>query len=331
MAGQVLAGVDIGGTKTAVVLSAEPPSVLKRIAFPTCPEAGPEPALRRIVDGIRAALASQNLQASDLHSIGVSCGSPQDPARGIIQAPPNLPTWKDVPITAILQREFGVCCHLENDANAGALAEWRFGAGKGADSMVFLTMGTGLGAGLVLNGQLYSGVSNTAGEIGHVRLTRTGPVGYGKTGSVEGWASGGGMAQVARTMVKAALRQGRPTILSALLDNGALSAKEVWEAAQRQDAVAQEIVHSTGKRLGETLAILIDLLNPQCIVIGGLAMRMGEALLGPARAVIEREALVPAARACRIVPARLREQIGDIAALCVAINGQQPHRRIGDR
>jgi len=312
-----LVGVDVGGTKTAILVSLKAPSVLERIEFPTRPAKGPEPALRLIKEGIHNLLSKRRLKAT---AIGVSCGGPLDHIQGIIQAPPNLSTWVDVPIKAILEQEFGVTCHVENDANAGAVAEHRFGAGQGCRNMIFLTMGTGLGAGIITDGHLYHGTNDFAGEIGHVRLTRSGPVGYHKAGSVEGWASGGGMVQVAAKAVEAARRKKQPTLLLELLQTGKpITAREVALAARKGDAVAARILRSTGRRLGETLAILVDILNPERIVIGGLAMRLGDTLLGPAREVMQREALPYSTAVCRIVPAQLDERIGDVAALCVAM------------
>ncbi len=313
-------GVDVGGTKTAIVLCSEPPIILERVAFPTLPEQGPQRALDTIQKTIHQLIQKHGLAPADIAAIGVSCGGPLDRVAGVIQSPPNLPNWDNVPIVSTLQREFGVDCRLENDANAGAVAEHRFGAGKGTQHMIFLTMGTGFGAGIIADGRLYHGVSDTAGEIGHVRLTSSGPVGYNKAGSVEGWASGGGMAQTAVQQVKAATEKGEVTSLAAqLATNKTLTAKDVADAARQGDAVAKRIVHSTAERLGEALAILVDLLNPELIVIGGLAMRFGDSLLAPARIVMQREALDVPARACKIVPAALGEQIGDIAAICVAM------------
>jgi glucokinase len=319
MPSRLLIGVDIGGTKTAVLASLDPPSVLERIEFPTRPARGPGPAIGLIKRGIRELLSKQLAGSAELAAIGVSCGSPLDPIRGVIQAPPNLPTWVDVPITAILTQEFGVKCELENDANAGAVAEHRFGAGQGCRHMVFITMGTGFGAGIIADGRLYRGANDMAGEIGHVRLTRSGPVGYDKAGSVEGWASGGGMAQVAQRVVAAARRRREHTLLAHRSKAGVITARDVGLAAQRGDAVAQRIVRSTGRRLGEALAILVDLLNPERIVIGGLAMRLGDMLLEPARRVVRREALAVSGETCQIVPAALDERIGDVAALCIAM------------
>jgi len=320
MSGGFWAGVDIGGTKTAVVLSSEPPSVLCRTEFPTLPERGPERALSSILRAIHKSMSGQGLDRDGLTAIGVSCGGPLNSTTGRIQAPPNLSTWVDVPITSIMEKEFGAPCRLENDANAGAVAEHKFGAGKGTRNMVFLTMGTGLGAGIIVDGRLYRGTNDAAGEIGHVRLTRTGPVGYHKAGSVEGWASGGGLARVATAAVASARRRGEKSLLTGCLArNHTLTARDVAEAARAGDALAKRLIRGTGRRLGEALAILVDILNPERIVIGGLAMRLGDDLLMPARAVLNREALSSSASVCSIVPAALGEQIGDLAALCVAI------------
>jgi glucokinase len=301
----------------------EPPHTLARIAFATNPEKGPAFAIQRIVSSLNEILSSHGLTRADLAGIGISCGGPLDPILGVIQSPPNLPTWKDIPICRSLEAEFRTCCSLENDANAGALAEAHFGAGRGAKDLVFLTMGTGLGAGLILNGELHRGASHAAGEIGHVRLTRSGPHGHGKGGSVEGWASGGGMAQVARMYVKSALARGESTRLAGGAGEipDAITARDVAEAAQAGDAVAMAIVRGVGEKLGEAMSILIDVINPECIVVGGLALRFGEALLGPAREIVRREALGGSAESCRIVAAALGERIGDVAALCVAIQG----------
>ena len=320
MDAKVWIGVDIGGTKTAIVLSPGPPAIQGRLEFATLAAKGPARALELIGDGIRELLRRERLKISALRGIGVSCGSPLDSARGIIQAPPNLATWIDVPVKAILEEQFHTFCQVENDANAGAVAEHRYGAGRGCDDLVFLTMGTGFGAGIIVGGRLYHGACDSAGEIGHVRLTRGGPVGYHKAGSVEGWVSGGGMAQVARRAVLDARKRGITTALAGHLRPGAaLTARDVATAAAKGDAIAIRVIQSTGKRLGEVLAMLVDILNPQRIVIGGLALRMGDSLLAPARAVMRREALAPAAESCEVVPAALGERIGDIAALCVAM------------
>jgi glucokinase len=296
------------------VLSSHPPDCLGRIEFPTLPEQGPERALRLIIESARSLLAQHGFAEDAIAAIGVSCGSPLDRVRGIIQAPPNLSTWVDVPIRRQLEETFHTTCRVENDANAGAVAEHRFGAGVGADHMIFLTLGTGLGAGIIAAGSLYLGANGDAGEIGHVRLSPTGPVGYHKAGSIEGWSSGGGIAQLAQMTLA---RSGRSSSLHALREE--VTARDVGQAAHAGDAVARSILRRSGERLGQALAMLIDVLNPQRIVLGGLAWRMGEHLLAPMRRVMEREALPQTLRACEIVPAALGEKIGDVSALCVAM------------
>jgi glucokinase len=276
--------------------------------------------LRLIVSGIHDMLAQRGADATASVRLGVSCGGPLDRVQGIIQSPPNLPSWNEVPIKAILEREFAAECLVENDANAGAVAEHRFGAGQGCQNMVFLTMGTGLGGGIIMDGRLYRGSNDLAGEVGHLRLTRSGPIGYHKKGSAEGWASGGGMAQVAQQAVAAALKKRRPTRLAKLYRSGSpITAKDIGAAARKGDRIAREVLETTGERLGEVLAILIDLLNPDRIVIGGLAMRLGDLLLEPARRVATHEALELPARTCQVIPAELGESIGDVAALCIAM------------
>jgi len=307
---RVYLGVDVGGTKTAVILSARPPEALGRIEFATSPEMGPARALRLIVESGRSLLEQHGL---GVQAVGVSCGSPLDRVKGIIQAPPNLSTWVDVDIRSLLEEAFDAPCQVENDANAGAVAEHRFGAGVGADHMVFLTLGTGLGAGIIANGSLYLGAQGDAGEIGHVRLSPTGPVGYHKAGSIEGWSSGGGIAQLAAQVLA---RPGRRSALHAVEN---VTARDVGLAAQAGDAVARSILRRSGERLGQTLAMLMDVLNPQRIVLGGLAWRMGEPFMAPMRRVMEREALPQTLRACEVVPAALGEKIGDVAAMCVAM------------
>src|SRR5215472_10185726 len=242
------AGVDIGGTKTAVLVSAEPPNVLDRMEFATLPQNGADPALDQIKRSLHSMLAKLGPAGSSPAGIGVSCGSPLDAKRGIIQAPPNLPTWIDIPIVRLLEAEFGCPVFLENDANAGALAECRFGAGKGAGNLVFLTMGTGFGAGIIIDGRIYSGTNGNAGEIGHVRLTPQGPIGYHKAGSAEGWVSGGGVAQWAAEMIETARKEGEGSMLMNLPAGHAVTARDVGLAADKGDLLACRIVSQLGEK-----------------------------------------------------------------------------------
>lgn len=225
-----------------------------------------------------------------------------------------------MPIVERFERHYGVPASLENDANAGALAEWRFGAGRGTKNLIFLTFGTGIGAGLILDGSLYAGTNGMAGEIGHVRLTPSGPIGYGKAGSVEGYCSGGGIAQLAGMELERARQAGRAAgLLGDMPDPGKLTAKDVAIAAQAGDALALHILETTGTYLGMALSILIDMLNPERIVIGSIYARCEQFIAPAMQRVIAAEALELSRQVCRVVPAALGEDIGNYAALSIAL------------
>ncbi|GAB1483219.1 hypothetical protein MASR2M78_20350 [Treponema sp.] len=191
--GNHIIGVDIGGTKTALSLWTRDARLLEKTKFAT--EGNADTVIARIVDEIRLLLSGAGLVAKEIIALGISCGGPLDSKAGLILSPPNLPTWDRIPIVERLESATGIRAHLENDANACALAEWYQGAGRGFDNVIFLTFGTGLGAGLILNGTLYRGACDLAGEVGHIRWRESGPLGYGKEGSWEGFCSGGGISR----------------------------------------------------------------------------------------------------------------------------------------
>ena len=316
-------GIDIGGTKTAVVLGSvegDRISIDEKRRFPT-EKTGWEPNVEKILDGIADILAEKHLVPSDIRAAGVSCGGPLDAEQGLIQSPPHLALWDNVPICRLVEERFGIRCFLQNDANACALAEWKFGAGRGTRNMAFITFGTGFGAGLILDGRLYAGTNGNAGEAGHIRLTEFGPSGYGKLGSVEGYCSGNGIAQLGKTVVLREFQNGRKVgFCASVADIDGLDAKIIGDAADEGDPVAQEIYALSGKYLGMALSILIDLLNPEAIVIGSIFERSGQWLRPAAEEVIRREALSCAAKVCRVLPAELGNSIGDIAAVAIAVD-----------
>ncbi len=307
-------GLDIGGTKIAIVKGDENGRVLQKIKFAN--DAPCRTILERVFDAIE--------ELGSAEAIGISCGGPLDSRQGIIQSPPNLPGWDDIPIVRLLRERTGMPAFLQNDADACALAEWRFGAGQGSQSMVFLTFGTGLGAGLILNGALYSGAFGCAGEIGHVRMEPHGPIGYGKEGSLEGFCSGGGLKQLAVRRAQELLDEGKqPSFCPSYERLASVTAQSVAEAAFAGDAEAIAIYRQCGDMLGRGIAILLDLLNPEKIVIGSIYARAQALLEESMRESILREALPKNAAACEILPAALGESLGDIAALSVAITGIQ--------
>jgi glucokinase len=302
---KIFIGIDIGGTKTAISAGGEG-LIFEKKAFPT--DRNLETALGNIFRETEALIGKYRDgapgPARSVAALGISCGGPLDSGRGIVQSPPNLPGWDDVPIVAMLEQRFSLPAFIENDANACALAEWYYGAGRGCKNMIFLTFGTGLGAGLILDGKLYRGANGLAGELGHIRMSEDGPPGYGKRGSFEGWCSGGG--------------------LSAAYSDAygeKISGGEVCIRAERGDEKALVIIEKSALMLGRGLALLIDLINPDRIVIGSIFTRSEALFRATIEQVIRDEALPLAAGVCDVQPARLGEALGDTAAICVAVNG----------
>ena len=311
-------GIDIGGTKCVVLAGTDKMQVLQRHQFDTEPSRGPVRIIDQLLELSRSVVAE--LSSQELIAVGISCGGPLDAKRGIIQSPPNLPGWNDIPITKILQESLQVPVFLKNDANACALAEWKYGAGKGSSNMIFLTFGTGLGAGLILDGRLYEGTTGLAGEIGHLRLAEDGPEGYGKRGSFEGFCSGAGIEKLARKIIKRKLDNGEQVALihKDQCQEG-MSTKILAEAAALGDETALEVFANSAEYLGRGLSLLIDILNPERIVIGSVYARNPDLFHATCQEVIEREALPGSSAICQILPAALGDKVGDYACLSVAM------------
>jgi glucokinase len=325
----MLLGFDIGGTKCAVVLGRTGPGGMqgadgmnieildREMVYTDRPVYEMIDLLFELAENL---LARQGLSAQHLRGIGISCGGPLNSRSGIILSPPNLPGWDNIPIVELAKKRFRTTVTLQNDANACAVAEWKYGSGKGINNLIFLTFGTGMGAGLILDGRLYSGITDLAGEVGHLRLAEQGPVGFGKEGSFEGFCSGGGIAQLAQLKVRKQLQMGvKVSFCKSLGDLPRLTAKIVAEAAFEGDPVAIEIYQTCASFLGRGLSLLIDILNPEMIIIGSIYGRAKELLEASMKKVIEREAIADSRKACRIVPAGLGEQLGDMAALSMAV------------
>lgn len=309
-------GVDIGGTKGAVLLLA-PDSwqVLARRQFPAPPRCADY--LAAIDQHLHALRAAHGVATSPPTAIGIACGGPLDSRAGIVQRPPHLPDWDDTPVAAWLSARHGAPAYLQNDADAGALAEWYWGTGQGVQNLAFITFGTGFGAGLITGGRLIEGRAGMAGEIGHLRLTDDGPEGYGKRGSVEGWCSGAGIAARVRAAVAA-----QPAAAGALLaavagDAARLSPAELFATARAGDPLALTLVQETGRRVGQALALLVDLLNPERLILGSLYVRGHDLLRTPILAGLHAEALPANAAGVDLVPAALGEAIGDYATMAI--------------
>lgn len=308
-------GFDIGGTKCAVSIGQEVEGrllILDKKVVPTDHTISPYEMIDRM-----CTLAEEMTDTIDC--IGISCGGPLDSREGIIQSPPNLPGWNNVEIIKYLKGRYNASVSLQNDANACAVAEWKYGSGKGCQNMIFLTFGTGMGAGLILDGKLYEGSNGMAGEIGHVRISSYGPVGFGKAGSFEGFCSGNGLAQIGQMLAKEKLQMGRKVSYCERVESlQDITALGIAERANEGCEDALEVYRLCGEMLGRGLSILIDILNPECIVLGGVFQRSEHLLRTAMEESIRQECLKASRSVCRIVPALLKENIGDYAALAVA-------------
>ncbi len=306
----VLLGFDIGGTKCAVIFGDDKGEIFYREEIPT---SSPKETLKKLFS-----LAEKSGYKAE--RAGVSCGGPLDEKTGVIKSPPNLKGWDNIPITDMIENRFKIPANLRNDANACALAEWRLGAGKGSENMIFLTFGTGLGAGLILNGKLYSGTNGNAGEVGHIRMAKSGPLGYGKAGSLEGFVSGGGLAQMGKKYAEKCFEKGASCgFCKDENDIPNITAKSIATAAENGDKGALAIYRKCGKYLGKGLSVIIDILNPETIVIGSIFARSEKLLVPEMEKELKKEALAISRECVKIVPAKLQEKIGDYAALITAM------------
>ena len=313
-------GIDIGGTKCAVILGNEDRAVIEKRILETDHGVSASAMIERIIDTADEVILNHPDKA--IIAVGISCGGPLDSRTGTIHSPPNLPGWDDVFIVDMVRKRVNTPVFLQNDANACALAEWKFGAGMGCDNLIFLTFGTGMGAGLILDGRLYSGIRDMAGEIGHIRMETDGPVGYGKSGSFEGFCSGGGIAQLAKIRGRELLSLGMAIPYCPDPEElYRISARDVAEWARRGEEESIAIYRKSGRYLGRGLSILIDLLNPERIIIGSIFSRDHNLLYPSAIEIIKEESLRIPMESCEILPAGLGDSIGDIASLAVALNG----------
>ncbi len=314
-------GLDVGGTKCAVILGrcGDTMEIIDRIAFPTEAKKGFDHTIENIYAAIEEMMVRHSLSAENVQALGISCGGPLNSKTGRVLSPPNLFGWDDIPIVELMETRYGIPTALQNDANACALAEWRWGAGKGSSIMLFLTFGTGLGAGIVIGGKVLQGACGNAGELGHWRLADFGPSGYGKVGAFEGFCSGGGIAQVAHSVGASYAQRGQAPAWY----NGEVSAKTVALAAAAGDEAAVEVFDESARRLGQGLALVMDLLNPDCIVIGSVYTRAEALFQKEMHRVLKKEVLPASYEACRVVPARLGDSIGDYAALSLAVQAAE--------
>lgn len=300
-------GFDIGGTKCAVSLGKwenQALEILERREILT------KNSPLETFDGLAVFVDEWN-KTFAIKGAGISCGGPLDSERGVITSTPNLAEeWHGFAVVSYIKSRFGLKAKLENDANASAVAEWKFGAGRGAKNVIFMTFGTGLGAGLILDGKLYSGTNGNAGEIGHVRLENDGPTGYRKAGSAEGFCSGNGIRRLAQIRAR---EKGFE------LGDG-VTTKMLFERARANDEFALSVVRESAEKFARVVSLLIDLFNPEIIAAGGVFMRNYDLFMPIIEPIVERESLTDSYKVCKILPAQIGENIGDYAALAIAVS-----------
>jgi glucokinase len=317
-------GIDIGGTKLATVVADRTGHILGKVRKPTLAERGPEYALDLLFDMVRETVSLAGLEQGAISAIGVSCGGPLDTKTGIVYSPPNLPGWDALPLKTKLESEFQVPVTIENDANASALAEYRFGGGRGYKAVLYMTMSTGIGGGIVIDGHIYHGANDSAGEVGHQILLPDGPpCGCGKRGCLEALCSGPAIARRAQAAIQAQITEAKTSATTLLNLAGGhiedVKSEHVLTAARTGDALALQLINETAYYMGWGIANLVNILNPDIVLLGTIAIAAGDLLLDPIRKTVSEFAMPRPAEAVKIAPAQLGEALGDLAAIALVV------------
>ncbi|WP_373063770.1 ROK family protein [Gemmatimonas sp.] len=321
-ANQFIVGVDLGGTNIVVcAMSADGSRQYGLRSEPTSAHEGADGVIGRMArmvnDTVSATMREAGVLRDAFLGVGVGAPGPLDREQGIVLVAPNL-NWHNIPLRARMTALTGLPAALDNDANCATYGEWWVGAAKGATNVIGMTIGTGIGGGIILDGRLYHGSSDVAGEIGHTTIDQNGRrCGCGNYGCLEAYASGTAIAERARE----ALSFDQQSILPELVDGNVskITAATVYAAAAQSDAVALEIVRDTARFLGTGIANLLNVFNPDCVVIAGGVTQAGEALFVPLRQEVRRRAFKPAVDACRIVPGTLPGTAGVVGAVATFI------------
>jgi glucokinase-like ROK family protein len=311
-----IVGIDLGATHLRLMLTDYSTHVLDEIERPISVTQGPITCLAEIDREFTQMLDRAKLDVSRIGAIGIGVPGPVEIDQGMVSSPPIMPGWDGYPIRGHLEDLWHIPLSIGNDAELGALGEWAYGAGRGENDLAYIKVGTGVGAGLLLNGRIYRGATGTAGEIGHVTIEENGPLcTCGNYGCLEAMSGGLAIARKARE----AIEQGRRTELSSIAPEKIL-AVDVAQAARRGDLVAQKIITDSGRYLGIAIASLVNIFNPGLVVIGGGVSQLGDLLLEPIRKTVLERSLHSAARAVRITSAVLGKRASSIGAVVQAIN-----------
>ena len=309
--------IDLGGTKISAAIISNKGQVVAREYCLTLADDGPESVINRLLSSVDRLLSQGNIDSSQLDSISIAAAGAIDYGRGLITLSPNLPGWYDISLRNIVGERYGVNTLLINDASAAALGEYHLGAGQGVDNLILLTVGTGIGGGIIINGGLYSGVSGSAGEIGHMTIDVSGPkCNCGNTGCLEMLVSGTAVAREAVRRISRGERSSLIEIVEGGIEN--ITAEEVEVAARGGDCLASEVISEAAIYLGVGMVNLVNIFNPEMIVVGGGMAKMGDLLLNPASQVVRERAFSLSAQTVRIVPAQLGDDAGVLGAAVFA-------------
>jgi glucokinase-like ROK family protein len=309
-------GIDMGATHVTILIADFSAKVVREMDEPLDINDGPSVCLPRIESLVKQILSEAGLNIKDISAIGAGVPGPVVDGGGV-SGPPIMPGWDGYPIRDELETRFGVPVSLSNDAELGAIGEWAYGAGRGERNLAYIKVGTGIGAGLLLDGQILHGVSGSAGEIGHITIDENGPLcSCGNRGCLEALAGGRAIANQAIQEVK----NGRRTSLSEINPASAIRSRDVIAAARRGDLVSQQIVSEAGVHLGTALASLVNLFNPSMVVVGGGVAQIGDLLLEPIRQTVHQRSLLPASRSVRITSALLGRRSSAMGAVVQALS-----------
>ncbi len=302
--------VDLGGTKIIAAIISPQGQVVAKENYPTLAKEGPPSVINRIFSAIDHLLEGRNIDLSQLHGISIAAAGAVDLDQGVVTLSPNLPGWHDIPLRNIVSSKYKVNTCLINDASAGALGEYHFGVGRGVNNLIYLTVGTGIGGGIIINGRLYLGPSGSAGEIGHTTIDVNGPrCSCGNIGCLETLASGTAMAREAISRISRGERSILTEMVEGKIEN--ITAELVGMAAQGGDSLALEVISQAATYLGVGMVNLVNIFNPEMVIVGGGVAQIDDLLLEPARQVVEERAFQLSAQAVRIVPT----QLGDDAVV----------------
>jgi glucokinase len=309
--------IDLGGTKIMVAIISHQGQVVAKEYYPTLAGEGPQSVIDRILSAIDQLLKVRSMDLSQLHSMSIAAAGAIDLDKGLVTLSPNLPDWLDIPLRDIVSGKYKVKTYIINDASAAALGEHHFGAGEGVNNLIYLTVGTGIGGGIIINGELYLGPSGSAGEIGHITIDVNGPrCSCGNIGCLEMLASGTAMAREAIKRIS----RGEKSILTEMVEGKIenITAEKVEAAARGGDSLASEVISQAATYLGVGMVNLVNIFNPEMIIVGGGVAQMGDLLLDPARQVVKERAFQLSAQVVRVVPAQLGSDAGVLGAAVFA-------------